>query len=115
MSDKPVEKGVPFVWTELTQTAFVQLKTALINAPVLAIPDFSKPFVLETDARDLGFRVVLIQEGHPMAFLSRLSRIKLCQLMKRNAWLSSLLWISGAPIYSMQNLLSGLIIRVFCI
>jgi hypothetical protein len=66
-----LKKGVPFVWTSNAQTAFNQLKLALINAPVLGIPDFSKQFILETDASDIGFGAVLIQDSHPIAYLSK--------------------------------------------
>lgn len=66
-----LKKGVPFVWTSQAQEAFNQLKLALVNAPVLAIPDFSKPFILETDANDVGFGAVLLQDSHPIAYLSK--------------------------------------------
>ncbi|KAK1608406.1 hypothetical protein QYE76_032079 [Lolium multiflorum] len=66
-----LRKGVPYVWTTETDTAFQSLKQALISAPVLALPDFSKPFVVETDASDIGIGAVLLQDKHPIAFVSR--------------------------------------------
>jgi len=75
MLSKPLtmllKKGSQFQWTPLTQESFQLLQQALIQAPVLAIPDFSKPFVLETDASDLGIGAVLMQEGHPISYLSK--------------------------------------------
>jgi hypothetical protein len=59
-----LKKGVLFTWTSITESAFQLLKQALISAPVLAVPDFSKTFVVETDASDYGIGVVLQQDGH---------------------------------------------------
>ena len=41
-----LKKGVLFVWTTNHIVAFETLKQALTEAPVLALPDFSKPFQL---------------------------------------------------------------------
>ena len=66
-----LRKGAIFVWTELQEQAFSALKQALTSAPVLALPDFSKQFSVETDASGTGIGAVLMQGGHPLAYLSR--------------------------------------------
>ena len=55
------KKGVRFVWTDLTENAFQVLKSCLSSAPILAYPNFEKPFILQTDASDVGLGVVLTQ------------------------------------------------------
>jgi hypothetical protein len=49
-----LKKDSLFIWTDAHQQAFEILKQALCSAPVLALPDFSLPFHIETDAS--GFR-----------------------------------------------------------
>jgi hypothetical protein len=66
-----LKKGVIFVWTPDHDIAFQTLKQALVTALVLALPDFSSPFTIETDASDLGIWAVLMQKGHPLTFLSK--------------------------------------------
>lgn len=60
-----------FLWTGVHSSAFEALKTALVTAPVLALPDFSKPFQIQTDASDTGVGAVLMQDSHPLAFVSK--------------------------------------------
>lgn len=69
-------EGKEFVWTERQQKAFEELKHAFTTAPVLALPDFSKPFRVETDASEFACGGELSQVGddglrHPVAFLSK--------------------------------------------
>jgi hypothetical protein len=66
-----LKKNTLFLWTSDRELAFTALKQTLVSAPVMALPNFSKPFVLETDASEAGVGVVLMQEGHPLAFLSK--------------------------------------------
>ena len=61
------EHTSPFVWTNDCQIAFEELRHRLCSAPILAFPDFSREFILDTDASDVGIGAVLSQvdeEGH---------------------------------------------------
>ena len=67
------KKDPPFVWGLECQTAFEDLLT---NSPVLAFPDFTRGFILETDASGTGLGAVLAQEQidgsvRPIAYASR--------------------------------------------
>jgi hypothetical protein len=55
-----LKKNILFVWTPDHQQAFETLKQALISAPVLALPDFSQPFCIYTDACKTGVGAVLM-------------------------------------------------------
>ena len=48
-------------WNRECQTAFDALREALTSPPVLAYPDYQKPFIIETDASDKGLGAVLSQ------------------------------------------------------
>jgi hypothetical protein len=47
------------------------LKQALVTVPMLALPNFTLTFCLQTDASALGVGAVLMQSGHPIAYLSK--------------------------------------------
>ena len=51
----------PFLWTDECEEAFQTLKDRLTTAPVLGYPDYSLPFVLQTDASGEGLGAVLVQ------------------------------------------------------
>ena len=59
------------MWTNVQEQAFQAQKQALATTPVLALQDFSRPFLVETDASGTGIGVVLMQGGHPSTFLSK--------------------------------------------
>ena len=49
-----VKKGVVYKWGKDQEKAFETLKQKLINAPLLALPNFSKTFEIECDASNVG-------------------------------------------------------------
>ena len=65
-----------FTWTPVASKAFQLLKDAMSSPPVLALLDFTKPFVVECDASGLGVGVVLMQNQRPIAYHSQALRGK---------------------------------------
>ena len=70
-------KRRPIVWTKQCQAAFELLKESLCSEPVLAQPDTSLPFIIETDASDFAIGLSLLQKDpitnkvHPIAYDGR--------------------------------------------
>ena len=65
-----------FKWTAEMQEAFEKLKLKLTSPPVLAFPDFQRPFVVETDASSVAVGAVMAQRKedrkvHPIQYASR--------------------------------------------
>ena len=70
------KKYEPVTLTPEALEAFQTLKDKCVKVPVLAFPDFKKPFLLETDASRKGLGAVLLQKQddgryHPIAFASQ--------------------------------------------
>jgi hypothetical protein len=67
----PMLKKNSFGWNTAAHEAFQALKVAVTRTPVLALPYFSQPFVIECDASGMGIGAVLMQNRRPIAFLSK--------------------------------------------
>ncbi|XP_033139207.1 uncharacterized protein LOC117130500 [Brassica rapa] len=65
-----IKKNVGFKWEQPQQEAFQILKEKLTQAPLLALPDFSKTFEIECDASGVGIGAVLMQDRKPIAYFS---------------------------------------------
>jgi hypothetical protein len=61
---------VPWEWDAKCQKAFEEVKTALTKAPVLALPDPSKPYTIIADASIHGTGGILLQGDRVVAYLS---------------------------------------------
>ena len=71
------EKMAKFTWTAECQAAFDELRHRLCDTPVLSFPDYTKSFILDTDASDTGLGAVISQldesgHEHVIAYGSRL-------------------------------------------
>nr|GEU89435.1 hypothetical protein [Tanacetum cinerariifolium] len=64
-------KKKSFAWNFSAQASFEALKVSLSQALVLALPNFNKPFIVETDASGMGIGAVLQHGGHPIAYLNK--------------------------------------------
>ena len=66
-----LKKTKVFHWTQAFEDAFNLLKEALTSAPTLALPDFSKPFLVTMDASGQAIGGVLTREGRPFSYESQ--------------------------------------------
>jgi hypothetical protein len=55
---------------------------------MLRLPDFTQPFIVESDACGVGIGTILIQENRPIAFYGEPSKVHhlLCQHMRKKCW-----------------------------
>src|SRR5215216_6914917 len=66
-----LKKDKKFEWMDKCEASFQELKKRLISAPILIMPDITKPFDVYCDASKIGLGCVLMQEGKVIAYLSR--------------------------------------------
>ena len=83
-------KDTPFVWYSACQAAFETQKTQLMTAPVLAYPDFTKEFVLETDASYVGLGAVLSQAQEDVNYTQSRTPVRHCQPQRKNYLITEL-------------------------
>ena len=74
--NKLLHKDHPYQWTGNCENAFAFLKKAFVEMVTLAYPDFTKPFIVDYDASDVGIGAVFSQLNkssveQPLAYYSR--------------------------------------------
>lgn len=68
-----------FVWHNEAQEALGAIKSRLTSAPVLANPDYDKPFTIQADASGVGMGAILVQgkkdEERVIAYFSAIIKL----------------------------------------
>ncbi|GJV39030.1 putative reverse transcriptase domain-containing protein [Tanacetum coccineum] len=72
---KLTQKKVKFDWGDKQEAAFQLLKEKLCSAPILALPEGAKNFIVYFDASHKGLGVVLMQNEKVIAYASRQLKI----------------------------------------
>lgn len=82
-----LRKGKKFIWSDETQQAFEDIKSCLIKSPILACPNFEKPFTISCDASTIGLGAVLSQvtEDGGETVIAYASRTLTCAEQKYSA------------------------------
>mgnify|MGYP003703453385 CR=1 FL=1 len=65
------KKGTAYEWNDDRESAFQELKTRLVTAPVLVLPSGNEEFQIFSDASHKGLDCVLMQGGKVIAYASR--------------------------------------------
>lgn len=76
LGENAQKKNEPVKWETVHKEAFMKLKQLCTETPILAYADYSKPFILNTDASGLGLAAILYQNQddgtkRPVAYASR--------------------------------------------
>ncbi|XP_062085392.1 uncharacterized protein LOC133791484 [Humulus lupulus] len=90
---------------------FPYLKQAMCSVRVLALLDFSVPFIVEADALGVGLGAVLMQNGRPIAYFSQ--RLVVVEHKK---WLTKILGYDFDVQYSLglENKVADALSRMHC-
>ena len=106
------------LWTKECTRAFQQLRSALTEAPVLAHPDFSRDFRVETDASHEGLGAVLSQEQEDgsvrvISYASRTLRMSETQTQNYSSMKLELMALKWAVTEKFKDYLLGYRFVVF--
>ena len=102
----------PFEWTADHLESFNKLKDALTSAPILAYPNYVKPFILETDASLKGLGAVLTQEDDEgnfrvISYASRMLKPYECSMRNYSSAKLELLALKWAMCEKFKDYLIG--------
>ena len=67
---KLTQKKEKFVWTDKCEASFQKLKEKLVSAPVLALPESGKEFIVYSGVSIQGLGCMLMQDGRFIAYAS---------------------------------------------
>ncbi|KAJ0483369.1 putative nucleotidyltransferase, Ribonuclease H [Helianthus annuus] len=98
-----------FVWSDEVTQAFTTLKSHMQDLVTLALPDFTKPFDLTTDASGQAIGAVLSQNNRPVAFYSK----KLCPTMQAQSTYTKELYAITESVRKWRQYLLGRRFRIF--
>lgn len=101
---KLLKGGTDFSWNKEAEVAFITLKQAITSASILALPNYQLPFITETDASGSGIGVVLMQQGHHLAYISKVLAPRHQSLLAYSFLPSFLLLKNGTHILLVGNL-----------
>ena len=69
-----------FIWTKAATKAFNEVKQKMTEAPVMRLPDFTKPFEVECDASSIGIEGYLVKSAIQLFILMR-NWMMLCKIL----------------------------------
>ena len=102
-------KQATWKWTEEHQKVFVHMKKSISRETLLVYPNFSKSFVIHTDAFKVQLGAVINQDNKPIAFYSRkLNPAQVCYTTIERELLSI-----EETLKELRNILLGQQIKVY--